>query len=90
MSKTIGILEASGWVERVADTHDRRKADLHLTDSGVAVVHHMEERMVALLASLFEPLSTAEIERLMDGMGVLHEVARSQLRPSEAAEESQA
>ena len=90
MSKTVGILETSGWVERIADTHDRRKADLRLTDAGVDVVHHMEERMVALLARFFEPLSAAEIERLMDGVGVLQQVARNQLQPSPAAAEPQA
>ena len=79
MSKTVGILEANGWVERVADVHDRRKADLHLTDAGIGVVSHMEERMVELLARFFEPLASEDIARLIDGVGVLQRVAESQL-----------
>lgn len=77
MSKTIGILEANGWVERVADENDRRKADLILTEAGADMVRHVEDSIVELLTRLFEPLSASEIERLMDGVGVLQRVARN-------------
>ena len=90
MSKTVGILESNGWVERVADESDRRKADLHLTPSGEAVVHHMEEHMVDLLARFFEPLTSDEVARLTDGVGVLRHVAEVQTSERTATEGSPA
>ena len=78
MSKTIGILETNGWVERVADENDRRKADLYITPAGQDVVHQMEQGLLDLLTRFFEPLSADETDRLMDGVGVLQRVAREQ------------
>ena len=86
MSKTVGILESNGWVERVADEHDRRKADLHITTDGMAVVKHMEERMVDLLARFFEPLTAEEVARLMDGVGVLQGVVEAKTSGSVSSE----
>ena len=53
MSNTVTVLANSGWVERVADPEDRRKADLRITESGVRLVGEMEQHIVELISSLF-------------------------------------
>ena len=87
MSKTIDILEGNGWVGRSADPTDRRKTELHLTDSGTEVVKHAEERIVVLLARFLEPLDQKDLDALTAGMDVLKSVAERVLPQDEPTAE---
>lgn len=71
MSNTISVLVDHGWVERVVDERDRRRAELSLTADGRAAVRGMQTQVEELLAERLSALSSAEIETLRAGLDVL-------------------
>jgi DNA-binding MarR family transcriptional regulator len=78
MSKTVALLENNGWIERVADENDRRKAELRLTTTGREIVEHVGRQMADMLVRFFDPLTTEEVAKLIDGIAVLKNVAEAQ------------
>jgi DNA-binding MarR family transcriptional regulator len=89
MSNTVTVLATNGWVERIADLEDRRKADLRITESGVLLVGEMEQHIVEWISSLFSGLSAEELGAIDDGFAVLKRVATEQVagRAGQAAAE---
>lgn len=74
-------LEQRGHVERRAHAHDRRRTEVHLTDSGRAeLVGHLMPMFVALreLEAGFTPDELALVQRYLTGaIAALDTVARS-------------
>ncbi|EHR51636.1 transcriptional regulator [Saccharomonospora marina XMU15] len=85
LSHAVARMEASGWIRRESCPTDKRGAFAHLTDAGMAAIEaaapgHVE----AVRASLFDPLTPAQVEQL----GEISAALLERLRPAcaEAAE----
>lgn len=89
MSNTITVLANNGWVDRVADPEDRRKAYLQITESGRALVREMEGHVTDLLAARFSELPAEDLTALDAGFDVLRRMSSAQ-SPAEAAGEATA
>jgi DNA-binding MarR family transcriptional regulator len=73
VSRLLRSLEADGLVTVEPDVEDRRKRVARLTRRGLAERQVLDERSDALAASLLEPLSSSQQERLV---GAMREVER--------------
>lgn len=58
-------LESRQLVTRIADTKDRRKISLKLTEKGCALVEVIQPSILAAINNVFEPVSDAEQARLL-------------------------
>lgn len=58
-------LQAKGFVARIADPQDRRAWRLRATDSGQALLAHLEPRIATVQQALLAPLTDAEAAQLM-------------------------
>jgi DNA-binding MarR family transcriptional regulator len=90
LGSVIGRLEAKKFIERRADTADRRVKSLHLTAVGNALlqkvmtaVDHAQERMVAPLKPAERKTLMALLVRLVD---LNNDVSRVPLRAEDAIE----
>ena len=68
LSRLLRTLEADGMVTVTAGEQDRRVRDARLTPAGRAEVAELDRRSDALAASLLEPLTTGQRERLVGAM----------------------
>jgi DNA-binding MarR family transcriptional regulator len=78
----IGRLESKGWVERRADSQDRRRKLLVLTPSGHQALAEMLSAVAAIQADILSPLSGPEQAQFMHLLSLLvsrHEVASPQV-----------
>jgi DNA-binding MarR family transcriptional regulator len=73
LSRLLRTLEADGMVTVTAGGHDRRIRDARLTPAGRAELAELDRRSDALAASLLEPLTSTQRERLV---GAMHDVER--------------
>jgi DNA-binding MarR family transcriptional regulator len=64
MSKSVEMLVRRGWVERVADTADRRRTQVQLTSAGRRVLAGARRRVEELLEARLASLTPAEREQL--------------------------
>jgi DNA-binding MarR family transcriptional regulator len=71
MSNTISVLVEHGWVERIADENDRRRAELRLTAEGQAAVDRMHDQVEQLLVTRLCELPSADVAQLSAGLTVL-------------------
>lgn len=63
VSKMLDRLQAQGWVVRQPDAADRRRSELHLTESGQALLQEATPRVQALLHRYQEGLDAqAQVE----------------------------
>ncbi len=76
MSNTVSVLVERGWVERVADDHDRRRAEVRLTPEGEEAARNVQARIERLLGERFAALSPEEVERVRAGLAVLRRAFR--------------
>jgi DNA-binding MarR family transcriptional regulator/GNAT superfamily N-acetyltransferase len=73
LSRLLRALEADGMVSVAPGEQDRRVRAVTLTPNGRAEVAELDRRSDALAASLLDPLSAAQRERLV---GAMHDVER--------------
>jgi DNA-binding MarR family transcriptional regulator len=64
MSKYVARLEAAGLVTRAADSDDRRRVGLVLTEDAQRVLRSVRSRRTAWLAARLKRLTDAEIEAI--------------------------
>lgn len=77
MNRTVNCLEELGFVTRVADTDDRRKVRIAITDAGSVVVRETSERRDNWLAQILGRLDDAERRTLHSAAEIiLREVHR--------------
>jgi DNA-binding MarR family transcriptional regulator len=74
MSGSISRLEKRGWVQRVRSTADRRVVMVELTPKGHQRLGEMVQQAESYLTRLLSNLSTAEQEKLADGLTVLQKL----------------
>ena len=74
MSGSISRLEKRGWVQRVRSTADRRVVMVELTPKGYQRLGEMVQQAESYLIRLLGNLSTAEQEKLTDGLTVLQKL----------------
>ena len=60
VTRIIDRMEESGWVERVADPHDRRARLIHLTDKSREIVEPLRIIVNGMVEDMVEGLSPAE------------------------------
>ncbi len=66
-------LVAEGWVERIADSEDRRSMIVRLTRDGKKQFAEMARSHEALLEQLLSPLSNKKTQELYDQLGALRD-----------------
>lgn len=72
MSRTLGRLEAKGFVDRAADPDDRRAVLTRLTDDGLAkVVAAAPGHVAQVRAAVFDRLDEEQVAQLRDGARAL-------------------
>lgn len=67
--RLLDLLEGRGWVQRRADTADRRSKRIFLTDSGNAAVSAIRATMLDAELAMLQDLSDAEVAALLSGLG---------------------
>lgn len=66
--RLLDILESRGWVERRADTTDRRSKRIFLTESGNAEVSGIRATMLDAELAMLQDLSDAEVSAMLGGI----------------------
>jgi DNA-binding MarR family transcriptional regulator len=74
VSKAVDALVRRGLVVRSQDPDDRRNIPLALTDEGQRVMSAIFSEAEAWLSARFSPLNPQEIESLLQGLEILHNV----------------
>jgi DNA-binding MarR family transcriptional regulator len=74
VSKAVDALVRRGLVVRSQDPDDRRNIPLALTDEGQRVMSAIFSEAEAWLSARFAPLNPQEIESLLQGLEILHNV----------------
>ncbi len=75
MNRTVNCLEEAGYITRTADTEDRRKVNITLTDAGDAVVDETIRRRDAWLEGALAALSPDDRSLVARAAEILREVA---------------
>ncbi|AOA57992.1 MarR family winged helix-turn-helix transcriptional regulator [Acinetobacter larvae] len=70
-TKIVYRLKDEGYVETYACENDARITRVHLTDSGVAMAHKINDFMAVVLEQSFEGLTPLQIEKTMDSLKVI-------------------
>jgi DNA-binding MarR family transcriptional regulator len=71
-SRQVAALINAGYVEREADSTDRRASVVSLTDAGRQVLKESHRRMVHAFSNALEGWSEGDIERLSGGLARLN------------------
>ena len=74
ISKTLGVLERRGLVERSTDETDRRRVQLTMTDEGRATMHRVLDAGIEQLSQILSSASPEELDRIEQGMESLGDV----------------
>ena len=74
-TQIINRLEASGWVVRIGDAHDRRVRHLELSESGAARMHARRARRVAAASGVLAHFPADERTQLLALLTKLKAVA---------------
>lgn len=64
-------LEVKGWIEKKQDEQDRRVFWLQLTPTGRELVESMEKRRDRVIKEMFDKLSKAEQESIVEGISLI-------------------
>ena len=75
MNRTVNCLEESGYLTRTADSDDRRKVNIELTDAGTAVVTETVRRRDAWLEEALAELTPTQRSALAAASVVMRELA---------------
>jgi DNA-binding MarR family transcriptional regulator len=75
LSRVVGALERSGWVERLADPEDRRAVVVRATPEGTAYHQRLQRERSALLADYLRGQDDAALERIVAALPLLEELA---------------
>jgi DNA-binding MarR family transcriptional regulator len=70
----VSTLEGRGWIAREHDPDDRRRVIVSLTAEGERTMDAAQKVVEAAMADLLRSLSVEDLERLTDGLSVLHEL----------------
>lgn len=73
ISRQVGALANSGYVERTTDPHDGRAQLLALTDEGLDVLRAAYEQMIGLLGDALAGWKPADVDALAEALGRLRE-----------------
>ncbi len=65
LTRIVDRLEEAGWVQRAADSRDRRARILHLTDKSREIVEPLRTIVDGLVADMAKGLSGAEVAALV-------------------------
>lgn len=85
-SRQVAALEASGYVSREADEHDRRAWRVSATETGRRVVRESHRRMVEAFSTAMVNWDDADVVALSSGLDRLREdFRRTVAKPREAA-----
>lgn len=89
MTRTIGRMEAQGFVQRRTDGRDGRLTKVYLTDEGRGSVARIEEAMQACEAQALEGLSGKELKTLVKLLSVIEDnlVQNGVARPSATSDD---
>lgn len=66
--RLLDILQGHGWVERRADTSDRRSKRIFLTEDGKAAVARIRATMLEAELAMLQDLDDNEIETMLAGV----------------------
>ncbi|MFT4305413.1 MAG: MarR family transcriptional regulator [Microbacterium sp.] len=75
MNRTVNCLEESGYVARVPDELDRRKANIDITDAGRDLVDRTQRTRDAWLEEALDALSPADRDTLLRAAPLMRRVA---------------
>ncbi|RLQ81229.1 MarR family transcriptional regulator [Mycetocola zhadangensis] len=75
MNRTVNCLEESGYLTRIPDTTDKRKANIQLTDAGTNVVKDTVRKRDAWLHNQFRALDHADREILAQAADLMRRLA---------------
>jgi len=75
MNRTVNRLEAAGYVVRTVDEHDRRKANITLTDAGASVVKETVKKRDAWLSVQLRALSPDDRAVLAQAAEIMRRLA---------------
>ncbi|AWB87823.1 MarR family transcriptional regulator [Mycetocola zhujimingii] len=75
MNRTVNCLEESGYLTRVPDATDKRKANIQLTDAGVAIVKATVTKRDAWLHHQLRALDPADRETLAKAADLMRRLA---------------
>jgi DNA-binding MarR family transcriptional regulator len=89
MTRTIGRMEAQGFVLRRTDDRDGRLTKVYLTDEGRGSVARISDAMAACEAQAVQGLSAKELKTLVKLLSVIEDnlSGHAVARPSDEAEE---
>ena len=84
LSRTLKGMEAQGFIERRADSEDKRRVRVFLTDDGLVARKQIKELVIELNARLHELLGEEAAAQLLEGLAKLNELleAPEQLVPT--------
>jgi DNA-binding MarR family transcriptional regulator len=82
-TRVVATLEELGYVERIADTTDRRACLIDLTDAGRGMLQDLWGERTTGLSARIERLSTADVVLLRAALPVLEELVRTNNIPSQ-------
>jgi DNA-binding MarR family transcriptional regulator len=71
MSNTVSVLVERGWVERLADPDDRRRAEICVTPEGRKALKIAEQRLMELVETRLGSLAEDEIDALIAALDIL-------------------
>jgi DNA-binding MarR family transcriptional regulator len=71
-SRQVAALINAGYVEREADSKDRRASVVSLTDAGRQVLRESHRRMVHAFSNALDDWSERDVERLSEGLARLN------------------
>ena len=74
ISKTLGVLERRGLVERTVDENDRRRVLLVMTDEGRATMRRVHDAGIKRLSQILSSATPEELDRIERGMESLSDV----------------
>jgi DNA-binding MarR family transcriptional regulator len=81
-SRQVTALIGAGYVEREADSKDRRASVVSLTDAGRQVLRESHRRMVHAFSQALEGWSEDDLARLSDGLARLNNDFAKQTEPA--------
>jgi len=74
VSKTLGVLERRGWIERTPDEADRRRVVLRMTPEGRKMMSAVLDRGIEELAEVLSSASDEELDDIDRGIASLQSV----------------
>ncbi|GEM_PF-447934 len=83
MSATLDALHKRGWITRERSEQDRRIVQIEITAQGRRMIESFDDRAIAGIEALLEPLGEAELAQLMAGIEVMQRIFMNGLQKSQ-------